>query len=403
MKAEIAEVFAPLIDGTEARFFVSDGGRGGGRSWAFARALLIRARRQNYRVLCCREFQTSIRDSVHRLLADQLDALGWQNFFNVTRESIVGRNGSIFIFKGLYHNAPEIKSMEGIDFCWVEEAQSVSEESWSYLIPTIRKPQSQIWVTFNPYRESDPTYQRFIVNPTPGSVRMRAGWRENPWFPEVLKSELEHDRVTNPDRYQWIWEGKPLGISDAQVFRGKYEVIPFDTPAKVQLFFGADWGFAKDPTTLIRCFVQERCLYIDHEAYGVGVEIDETPQLFDSVPESRRWKIYADSARPETISHMRRNGFPLMQSVPKWPGSVEDGIEFLRNYSKIYIHPRCKHTIQEFELYRYKQDRISGDILPIIVDDNNHIMDALRYSQADYIRARGVTTPKTNIRGSLGI
>lgn len=369
---------------------MSDGGRGGGRSWTFARFLLLKSLERKCRILCGREYQNSIRDSVHRLLSDQIEALGWSSLFKVTNDAIVANNGSNFIFKGLHHNASEIKSLEGVDYCWIEEAEKVSEESWSFLIPTIRKEGSEILITFNPYRESDSTYQRFIVNPPPDTVRMFAGFRENPWFPDVLKAELEHDKRTNPDRYNWIWEGKPLGLSDSQVFRGKYEVAEFEHRPTEQLFLGADWGFAQDPTTLIRCFIRDGSLYIDHEAYGVGVDIDDTPKLFDSVPESKKWKMYADCARPETISYLQRNGYGNCTPCAKWQGSVEDGIEYIKGFEKVFIHPRCKHTLEEFNLYAYKTDRVSGEILPIIVDKNNHCIDALRYALNDRIKFKDV-------------
>jgi phage terminase large subunit len=188
-----------------------------------------------------------------------------------------------------------------------------------------------------------------------------------------------------------VWLGEPLGLSDAQVFKNKFEVQLFETPQNIQFYFGADWGFAQDPTTLIRCFVQNKCLYIDYEAYGVGVEIEDIPKLFDSIPNSKQWRIYADSARPETISYVSRNGYPKLMSVKKWAGSIEDGIEFMRSFDKIIIHPRCKHTIDEFELYSYKQDRLTGDILPIILDKSNHCVDSIRYSLVDHVQNRNQT------------
>jgi phage terminase large subunit len=400
LNVEFAPVFAPLFK--PARFKISDGGRGGGRSWAFARYLLLAGAQASERVLCCREYQTSIASSVHQLLKDQVEHLGLESFYTVTRDNIVGANGTLFLFKGLHHNAADIKSTEGITKCWVEEAEKVSDDSWSFLIPTIRLPCSEILITFNPYKETDPTYERFILNPPPGTVRMRAGWAQNPWFPDVLKTEMEHDRTTNWDKYQWIWEGNPRGISNAQVFKGKYVVDDFEVPADVKLYLGADWGFSADPTTLIQSFIADRILYIASESYGVGVEIDALPGLFDRVQGSRKWKIYADSARPETISYMKRQGYSI-EGCKKWPGSVEDGIEFMKAFEKIVIHPRCINTLQEFELYQYKQDKQTNEILPGIVDKNNHCMDAIRYSLQDYITKRGASIPKTNIRRRIGI
>ena len=402
MNLEMAEVFYPLLT-QKARFKVSDGGRGGGRSWSYARASIILSMQEKKRILCAREYQNSIKDSVHRLLSDQIEKLGLSYFFTITEKSIIGKNGSEYIFKGLHHNASEIKSMEGIDIAWVEEAEKVSEESWSFLIPTIRKDDSEIWITFNPYKESDPTYQKFIINPPPGTIRMRAGYNENPWFPEVLKAELEHDRLYNPDKYHWVWEGNPIGISEAQIFKGKFTVEDFETPEGVEFYHGVDWGFARDKTTLIRCFIKNKRLYIDMEVGGVGIDIDKTPAFFDAIPTARRWVSYADSARPETISYMNRNGYPNMKPVRKWPGSVEDGVEYLKGFEMIVVHPRCRGTIEELNLYQYKVDRQTGEIMPIIVDANNHFLDSLRYALSRYITGGSLNVPKTNVRHSLGI
>jgi phage terminase large subunit len=166
---------------------------------------------------------------------------------------------------------------------------------------------------------------------------------------------------------------------------------------------GADWGFATDPSTLIRCHIIDRNLYIDHEAWGFGVELDALPAMFETVPGSKRWTIYADSARPETISYMQRHGYPNIKSVKKWPGSVEDGIEYIKSFDRIIIHPRCKNIILEMELYQYKQDRITGEVIPTLEDKHNHGIDSLRYSLADYIRSKGASVPSFNLRAVAGI
>jgi phage terminase large subunit len=171
------------------------------------------------------------------------------------------------------------------------------------------------------------------------------------------------------------------------VFGGYFRVESFDTPANARFYHGADWGFSSDPTTLVRCFVDGQNLYIDREAWGIGVEIDKTPALFDTIETSRKWPIKADCARPETISYMRRHGFNVT-GAKKWQGSVEDGIEFLKTFD-IIVHPRCQHMIDEFNRYSYKQDKLTGDILPIIVDADNHLCDSLRYAMDGLIKGRG--------------
>lgn len=368
-----------------ARYKVYYGGRGGGKSWMVARALLIKGLDRKVRVLCAREFQTSIADSVHKLLSEQIDALGFSNWYEVQKTRIVGTSGTEFIFKGLRHNVQEIKSTEGVDYCWIEEAQSVSEESWGVLVPTIRQADSEIWMTFNPQDDDDPTYKKFVLNPPPGAIVRKVSWRDNPHFPKVLRDEMEYLQRVDQDAYAHIWEGETRTISDAVILRGKVEVRPFETPPVERFYFGADWGFSQDPTVLVRCFVLDKTLYIDQEAYAIGCDIDKTPALFDRVPESRKWPIYADSARPETISYMKRAGFNI-SAAEKWSGSVEDGIAFLRSFERIVIHERCKHAAEEARLYKYKVDQRTGEVLPVIVDANNHVMDALRYAISKLVR-----------------
>lgn len=372
-------------------------------SWNIADALLLKALESPRRILCAREFQSSISDSVHHLLVTQIDRLGLSSYFNVGKVTITSVNGSSFIFKGLRMNPQEIKSTEDVDICWVEEGQSVSEESWQVLTPTIRKPGSEIWVSFNPLNETDPTYRRFVVELQPSSVVRKVNWNDNPHFPEVLDMERLHMMRTDPDAYEHVWEGNVLRISDAVIYKGKFEVGTFEAPSDARFYHGADWGFAKDPTCLIRCWIQNNILYIDQEAYGVGVDMDAIPALFDGVETARAWPIKADNARPETISHVRGKGFNITAAA-KWAGCVEDGIAYIRSFEKIMIHERCKHTAQEFRLYSYKVDRQTGDILPVVVDANNHMQDALRYALDGLIvrKQRETTTGNSIIKGKGG-
>lgn len=375
---------------TPKRYKVFYGGRGAAKSWSIARALIVMTARQPLRVLCTREYQSSITDSVHKLLVDQIWALGLQRFFVVTQTEIRSLAGAQFIFKGLAHSVQEIKSTEGIDIAWVEEAQSTSAKSWEILTPTIRKPGSEIWISFNPAEESDPTYQKFVLNPPPNSFVVKVNWSDNPWFKGTeLDAERLHTLATDQELYDHIWGGEPRTISDAVIFAKRAVMGTFETPEYVDRFFyGADWGFANDPTALVRSFIQDDTLFIDQEVFGHGVELDELPQLFDSMPGSREWPIKADSSRPETISYMRRQGFAI-DGAEKWPGSVEDGITHLKGFKRIVIHERCTHMDHERKWYRYKVDKKTGDILPIIVDAHNHGWDSVRYGLDGYIQRRG--------------
>ena len=378
--APFEELFEPH------RYKVYYGGRGSGKSMNFARALLLMGASRPLTVLCTREVQTSIADSVHRLLREQLEEIGMGSFYRVTQNAIYGKNGTEFIFKGLRFNVREIKSTEGVDICWVEEGQAVSADSWDVLIPTIRKEGSEIWISFNPLDESDPTFQRFVISPPSAAYIRKVNYNENPFFPEVLRKEMEWLKSRDYQAYLHIWEGEVKRHSNALVFGNYFKVEEFDTPARTRFYHGADWGFANDPTTLIRCFIDGKKLYIDREAWGIGVEIDNTPALFDTIDTARKWPIKADCARPETISYMRRQGFKVT-AAKKWAGSIEDGIEFLKTF-EIIIHPRCQHTIDEFNHYSYKVDKQTGDILPQIVDANNHLCDSLRYSMDGLIKGK---------------
>lgn len=364
-----------------ARYKVLHGGRGSAKSWGVAETLVTLASVVTLRILCARELQVSIADSVHRLLQDQIVRAGLGPYFSITNSGIAcPATGSLFIFKGLRHNSAEIKSMEGIDICWVEEAQRVSEASWEVLIPTIRKEGAEIWITFNPDSEDDPTYKRFVANEPPSSVVRQVNYDQNPHFPDTLRLEMEYLKRVDFEAYEHVWLGKPKARSKAQVFAGKWRIDRFDAPAEVKRFyFGADWGFAQDPTTLLRCYIHERKLFIDHEAYGIGVELDDIPALFDAVPGARQNLIKADNSRPETINHVAKRRFNI-QGAAKWQGSVEDGIAFLRSFEEIVIHERCKHTIEEARLYSYKVDKQTDEVLPIVEDRHNHCWDAIRYA-----------------------
>ena len=379
-----AFLFTPQLGGV--RYRIAFGGRGSAKSWQFARALLVHGLSQPLRILCAREYQASIRDSVHRVLADQVTRLGLDEFYAIQESAILGANGTEFLFKGLRRDIAQIKSTEGIDICWVEEAEAVSDTSWRTLIPTIRKDSSEIWVTFNPAMESDSTYQRFIVKTPERAIVRKVSYRDNPWFPSVLKQEADALLRADPEAYEHVWGGKPWARSDAQVLAGKWRVMDFVPDKNWQgPYFGADWGFAHDPTTLIKCWTFDNRLYIEHEAGGIQLDTDATVRAFDTVPDSRAYVIRADSARPETIAEMKKRGFRT-EAAPKWSGSVQDGIQHLRSYTDIVIHPRCKRTIDEARLWRYKTDARTEEVLPHLVDGNDHAWDAIRYALSPLIK-----------------
>jgi phage terminase large subunit len=379
VRVRIPEKLLPIFDSNH-RYICIDGGRGSAKSWSVATLLILKGLENKLRILNTREIQNTIRDSVHKLLSDRIVELGFDHLYEIKNDSIIGINGTEFIFKGLLRNINDIKSMEGIDYCWVEEAQSVSRKSLETLIPTIRKEGSQIIFTYNPTNDDDPVYVDYKLSQRPDCLSISINYDENPFFPEVLRREMEYDRAHDMDKYYHVWQGQTVKHSMAQVFYGKWCVEDFETPANVFYYQGADWGFSQDPTVLVQCYIQDRNLHIVNETYGHGIDIDKIPDMFRQLPDSDKYQITADSARPETISYVYHRGFPLIQSSMKGKGSVEDGIAFIRSFEKIIIHPRCKHTIDEFRTYSYKIDSITGAISNKLEDKNNHCIDAIRYS-----------------------
>ncbi len=373
-----------------SRYKGAHGGRGSGKSHFFAEMLIEEhVRNPNQSSVCVREVQLSLNQSVKRLLEYKIQELGVQHYFDVQDKMIKSKRGDgRIIFQGMQnHTADSIKSLEGYDRAWVEEAQSLSQRSLDLLRPTIRKPDSELWFSWNPRNADDPIDVLLRGDEQPPSANVvQVNYSDNPWFPDVLREEMEYDRGRDPDKFHHVWMGGYARNSEARVFKN-WKVDEFDAPVDAVLRFGADWGFANDPTVLIRCFMEGRKLYVDYEAWMVNCEIVNIPDLFMTVPEAERWPITADSARPETISHMQKNGFPRIMPAVKGSKSIEDGIEWLKSF-EIVVHPRCKHTIDELTLYSYKVDPNTEEVLPVLEDKDNHVIDALRYACEGVRRAK---------------
>lgn len=353
------------------------------------------------RVGCYREIQKSIRDSVKRLLDDKIAESGLKDFYDSTDTEIRAPNGSLFIFNGLRTNPDAVKSTEGLDIAAVFEANKVSQRSWDLLIPTVRKEGSEIWAEWNPEFATDPVDQLFRGKAKPpGSIVRQVNYDQNPFFPAVLQQEMEWDRKRDPEKYAHIWLGEYQRHSEARVFKS-WTVEAFERPQGTIHRLGADWGFSIDPSVMVRCSIDGNRLYVDYEAYRIGCEIVNLPELFMAIPEAEKWPSRADSSRPETISHMRKNGFPKMEACIKGAGSVAEGVAFLQSFD-IVVHPRCEHLIQELTLYRYKVDPLTNEVLPILEDKNNHCIDALRYACEGARRAskpKPKTEPRSRVRG----
>lgn len=357
------------------RYKVAYGGRGSGKSYGFAQVFVTLGMTESTRILCTKETQNSLADSALAVMKRVIADYNLQEMFRPTKTGLQCiTTGTEYVFRGLQH-PDRIKSLDGIKYCWVEEATKVSRDAWQVLGPTIREDDSEIWVSFNPDLEGDPTYQMFVATERDDATVEQINYDDNKYLTEALYHEMRWARDNDTDQYLHVWKGEFRNISDLQVFAGKWRIAAFDTPIPDAFYYGADWGFSRDPTVALRCYIADDRLWIDHEAYGVGVDIADTPELFDSIPGVRDWQITADSARPETISHMKHAGFRV-RPAKKGAGSVEDGIAFLRSFKEIVIHERCKHTADEFKLYSHKRDRLTGEVLPTLEDQHNHCIAA---------------------------
>ncbi|QKV17845.1 PBSX family phage terminase large subunit [Oricola thermophila] len=368
------------------------GGRGSGKSFNFAKMAAIWGYTEPLRILCVREFQVSIAESFHAELKAAIASEPWlDGAYEIGRDYLRGKNGTEFIFRGLRRNTQSIKSLAKIDLTIVEEAEDVPEESWLALEATVfRQPKSELWSIWNPRDEGSPVDQRFRKCPPDNAVIVEMNWQDNPFFPEGLKTlrEREQSRL-DPNTYAHVWEGAYLENSDRQVFGGKVKVDEFTPgPDWDGPYQGVDFGFRPDPLCAGRVWVHDDRVWIEREAYGVGVEIDAMAGFIkENIPDFDQYVTRADSAEPKTISYARRNGLPRIEPVKKWPNSVMEGIRFLRGFREIVIHPRCPGCIRDFRLYSHKVNT-AGDVLPDLIDADNHGPDMVRYALAPLIKGK---------------
>jgi len=399
----IAEVFAPERGALQYRGLY--GGRGSGKSYGAAKMAALWGYVWPLRILCTRELQVSIRESMHAELKAAIASEPWlEAHYDVGVDYIKGSNGTEFIFRGLRHNTTAIKSLAKIDLTIVEEAEDVPEESWLALEATVfRQPKSELWAIWNPRLDGSPVDKRFRKQPPPNAIIRKVNYSDNRFFPPGLETlrQREQERL-DPATYAHIWEGEYLTNSDAQILSGKVRVAEFEPQTDWDgPYFGGDFGFSQDPTAAVKCWVHEGRLYVEREAVRVGLELDDTATfVVNCIPgfdrEVSRW----DCSRPESISHLTRHGLPRAVSCEKWAGSVEDGISYLRSFAEIVVHPRCTSVASETRLYSYKVDRLSGDVTSNIVDAHNHTIDAIRYALGPMIRHRSKPVTKSKpLRG----
>ena len=346
-----------------------------------------------------RKVGDTIRLSVMNTLLWAIGVLNVPHLFDYTKapaEITLRSTGQKIIMKGLDDplKVKSIKIEKGyFKFLWFEEAAEFSgpDEIRSVEQSVLRGGDRFIeFVTYNPPNDPGAWVNKESEMDVPDRLVHESTYLDVPpeWLGKKFISDAETLKRNDRTAYDHEYMGLAVGRAEQIVFHGKWLEQEFDTPAGIRRLYGADWGFANDPTALVGSFIKDECLYVDQEAFGYGVEIDETGQLFDSLPGARKWPIKADCSRPETISYMRRQGFNIT-AAEKWSGSVEDGVAHLKGFKKIIVHPRCKNVIKELSLYSYKVDRVTKDILPIIVDKHNHGIDAIRYSLDGYIQSRG--------------
>jgi phage terminase large subunit len=376
-----------------SRYKVLYGGRGGAKSWGVARALLIKGAQAPIRVLCAREFQTSIKDSVHKLLCDQIEALGLLGFYEITQASIRAKNGTEFSFVGLKNNVANVKSYEGVDVCWVEEAQTTSRMSWNVLIPTIRKENSEIWITFNPELETDETYQRFVLNPPENCIVQKVNWSDNPWFPETLKLEKDALKHRDPQAYNVVWEGLCRQTVDGAIFAkemqmaeldGRITKVNYDPTKPVHAIFDLGWSdataiwflqFIGMETRLIRYIEGNQQTMSDYLA-----KMQTFGYMYDTLwlPHDAENKTLAANGR--SIEEIVRAAGYKTKIIPKTP--ILDSINAART---IFINcwfdrENCHEGLQCLRHYRYDVDPDTKQFSRTPLHDNySHGADAFRY------------------------
>lgn len=390
MRIEFPEVLGWLFQ--PARYKIAYGGRGSAKSWSFARALLVQGAAARKQVLCAREIQKSVADSVHRLLWQQIDAMGLNGFYEVQNARIAGRNGTEFTFAGLRHNINSIKSVEGTDVVWVEEAQTVSKQSWQTLIPTIRKPGSEIWVSFNPELDTDETYSRFVKEPPPGAVVRKINWSDNPWFPQVLRDEMELLRERDHDAYLTIWEGHTRQVLDGAIFANeiraataetRFARVPYDKAKPVQTF----WDLGRADMTSIWFAQQigfEYRLIDFYQNRGFDLShylklLQDRPYLYGTcwLPHDAKHELLAS---PRTIAQQMQDAGHKVEVVPRI--LKVDQVNAARTvFSRCWFDAdKCADGINALRRYRYGVNPETGQYTrDPLHDDASHAADAFLY------------------------
>ena len=392
-QAEFPEKLECLFQPTSKRYRVLWGGRGGAKSWGVSRALLIKAAERPLRILCAREYQTSIKDSVHKLLSDQIDALGLNGFYEITQNTIRGKNGSEFNFAGLKNNIANIKSFEGIDICWVEEAALVSRLSWNILLPTIRKEESELWISFNPELETDETYQRFVLHPPDNAIVQKINWSDNPWLPETLRIEKDALLARDVEQYNTVWEGLCRQTVEGAIFAreiqmadldGRITKVVYDPTKPVHTVWDLGWS---DATAIwfLQFIGGENHLikYIEGNQRTVTswlAELQTFGYVYDTMwlPHDAENKTLAGNGR--SIEEIVRSSGYKTRIIDKTP--IVDSINAARTIfgNCWFDRDNCHQGLQCLRHYRYEVDANTKQFSKTPLHDHySHGADAFRY------------------------
>lgn len=387
------EFYGVLLDG-DHRFLLEDGTvtHNSGKSWGFARALLILGAQSQTRVICAREVQKSIKESVHRLLSDQIQALGLGGFYEVLDTEIRGRNGTTFSFSGLAsHTVESIKSFEGCDLCWVEEAQSVSKLSWDILTPTIRKADSEIWVSFNPELDTDETYKRFVVNKPDNCIAVEMNYGDNPWFSDVLEQERLNCQKHAPEDYDTIWLGRCRSAVVGAIYakemeqaqrEGRIAHVPHDPKLRTHVVFDLGWNDSMVVSFVQRLHSSVRVIDVIKDSHrtldSYAAEIKARGYRLGTVflPHDGYHKDYKTGKSAEEI--LKRFGFRVRQVSN---AGIEAGIKAARQTLAQSVFDKNKAAPMVDALKRYRRAINSTTQEPgaPLHDDASHGADNYRY------------------------
>lgn len=374
------------------------GGRDGTKSTIFAKALLRLSFEKKCTIVCCREYFGDLELSVFKNFKEIIDEVDeYKPFFKILSTHIVNiKSKSEIHFKGLRDiNSNSIKSVQGIDYIWIEEGAYITNYTWTDLDPTIRKSGSEIWITMNPKHETDFMYNEFICNGKEKYgdrlILQKLSWRNNKYLSEESYFKIKQMQANDFDKYVHVYEGECLRNSDESVFKKEFFIIEdFEEPQGIHPYFGLDFGWT-DASAGIRCYIKNQNLYITHEFKKSHVSVDilgeEISKVLKDYEKNGKYTITCDSSSPDLIDLLNRMGYPAKAAF-KGKGSIEAGITYIKTFNKCYVNPRCTEFIKEVYNLKYEKDKYSGQIKDKIIDKNNHLVDCWRYALEDCFKNR---------------